>query len=78
MSKRMYYYRVGIGYAGVSLHYYLVKAQNELDARSYAIGNLLNPDGPCFDHIDVVRIPRTRAMQYAAFSTCPIAKHKEV
>lgn len=72
MTRRMYYYRVGVGHAGVSLEYHLVKAPNEMDARRYGLRAFLHPDRG-FDHIETIRIPKEKARLYKGFESCPIA-----
>lgn len=71
MAKRMFYYRVGVGYGGISLEYHLVKAPNELDARTFALRTYLHPDKG-FDHVEAVRIPKAKAMLYKGFENCSV------
>lgn len=73
MAKRMFYYRIGAGYAGVALEYHLVRAANELDARKFALRTYLHPDRG-FDHVEAVRIPKERAKGYREFENCPVAE----
>ena len=72
MAKRMYYYRVGVGYAGMSLEYHLVKAACEQDARVFGIRKYLHPDKG-FDHVEAIRIPKDKAIGYREFKNCPVA-----
>ncbi len=73
MAKRMYFYRVGVGYAGVALEYHMVKAANELDARKFALRTWLHPDKG-FDHVEAIRIPKDRAKLFKDFTNCPVAE----
>lgn len=76
MAKRMFYYRVGVGYAGVALEYHLVKAANEQDARTFALRTWLHPDKG-FDHVEARRIPKDRAKLYSGFENCPVADYND-
>ena len=54
---RTYLYKVGIGYAGISLEFHEVEAINMVEARSIAIRKFLHPDKG-YDHVEVKRIKK--------------------
>lgn len=58
-TMRIYLYRVGIGYDGISLEYHEVEATNMVEARDIAIRKFLHPDKG-YDHVEVKRIKREK------------------
>lgn len=51
----MFNYKIGIGYAGIVLETYTLRAKNLAEARSLAIRKYLHPDKG-YDHVVVTRI----------------------
>lgn len=62
-SRRLFPYRIGIGYEGVALKYYLLHAENAEHARELAIRTYLHPDFG-YDHVEVKRLTKAEAAKY--------------
>ena len=55
----VYPYKIGVGFAGVSLEFHEITARNADEARSIGIRKFLHPDKG-FDHIEVKRIKKEK------------------